>query len=99
MQLLVRPEAQDELLTAQVWYEQRSTGLGFEFARAIDTAMARALQTPFAFPHIEADFRHVITHKFPYSVIYYPSESELVVVSVFHHKRRPRAWLENISDA
>lgn len=96
MLLVVRPEAASELLEAQAWYEQRSPGLGFEFARAIDAAVARAARMPLAFPRIEADFRHVITRKFPYSVIYYASESELVVVSFFHHRRKPGAWSQNV---
>ena len=98
MQLVVRPEAQDELLVAQAWYEQRSSGLGFEFARAADAAVARAPRMPIAFPRIEAEFRHVITRKFPYSVIYHASESELVVVSFFHHRRKPGSWLGNVGD-
>jgi hypothetical protein len=58
-------------------------------------AVARALRMPLAFPRIEAEFRHVITRKFPYSVIYHPSESELVVVSFFHHRRKPGSWMQN----
>ncbi len=95
MRLVVRPEAVAELLAAQAWYEERAPGLGFEFARAADAAIARALRMPLSFPRIEAEFRHVITRKFPYSVIYHPSGSELVVVSFFHHRRRPGAWLQN----
>lgn len=93
MRLWVRPEAHVELLEAQAWYEQRSAGLGFEFARSVDAAMARALRMPFAFPRIEAEFRHVIVRRFPYSIIYQPSESDLIVVSFFHHRRKPRSWL------
>jgi len=92
MRLVFRPEAQTELLEAQAWYEQRSPGLGFEFARAVDAATARALRMPLAFPCIEGEFRHVITRKFPYSVIYHPFESELVEVSCFHHRRKPGSW-------
>lgn len=96
MQLVFRPEARQELLDAQVWYEARSVGLGFEFARAVDAAVARALRMPLAFPRIEAEFRHVITRKFPFSIVYHASESALVVVSCFHHRRRPGSWLRNI---
>jgi hypothetical protein len=95
MRVVVRPEAAAELLEAQVWYEQRSPGLGFEFARAVDAAVARAIRMPLAFPCIEADFRHVAIRKFPYSVIYHSSGTELVVVSFFHHRRTPGAWLQN----
>lgn len=47
---------------------------------------------PLAFAFIEADFRHVVMRRFPYSIIYYPTDTELVVVSCFHHRRRPGAW-------
>ena len=98
MQLVFRPEALKELLEAQAWYEDRSPGLGFEFARAIDAAVVRALRTPLDFACVESSFRHVIARKFPYSIIDHPSESELVVVSCFHHRRRPGSWLRNIQD-
>jgi hypothetical protein len=70
MQLVIRPEAQKELLDAQAWYEEISLGLGFEFARAVDAAIAKILRMPLAFPRIEDEFRHVITRKFPYSIIF-----------------------------
>lgn len=96
MQLVFRPEAQKELLEAQGWFEQRSPGLGFEFARAVDAAIAKALRMPLAFARVEGEFRHVITRKFPYSIIYHPTELELVVVSCFHHRRKPGSWLSNV---
>jgi plasmid stabilization system protein ParE len=66
MRLVFRPEAQQELLEAQAWYEARSPGLGFEFARAIDAAIEQALRMPLAFPRVEAEFRQVMTRRFPY---------------------------------
>ncbi|MEO8803767.1 MAG: type II toxin-antitoxin system RelE/ParE family toxin [Rudaea sp.] len=96
MQLVVTPAAQDELLQSQAWYERQSPGLGFEFARAVDAAVTRALRMPLAFPRVEAEFRHVLMRRFPYSVIYHPSDSELVVVSFFHHRRDSGSWRENV---
>ena len=93
MRLAFRPEAHQELLEAQAWYELRSPGLGFEFARAVDAALAMALRMPLAFPRIETDFRHVITRKFPYSIIYHPAESALSIPTAggaaqLHHCNR-----------
>ena len=42
MRILFRPEARAELLEAQAWYESRATGLGLEFARVVDAAVASA---------------------------------------------------------
>ena len=99
MQLVFRPEAQAELLEAQVWYDARSPGLGFEFARAVDAAVAKALRMPLSFPRVEGEFRHVITRKFPYSIIFLTTEAELVVVSCFHHRRKPGSWLRKSSSS
>lgn len=93
MQLIFRPEALAELLAAQAWYEARSPGLGSEFARAVDAAVTRAQRTPLSFPCIEADFRHVMARKFPYSIIYQATDQQLVIVSCFHHRRKPGTWL------
>jgi plasmid stabilization system protein ParE len=89
MRLVVRPEA-------QAWYEARSPGLGFEFVRAVDAAIARMLRLPKAFPQIEDNFRRVVMRRFPYSIIYPLSEAEIVIVSCFHHRRRPSSWSRNL---
>ena len=96
MELVFRPEAQQELLQAQAWYEDRSPGLGFEFARAVDVAVERILRTPLTFPQLEGQFHHLATRKFPYSIIYQPTETTVVVVSCFHHKRKPGSWLRSL---
>ena len=97
MKVVFTIEAQQELLQAQVWYEERSVGLGFEFARAVDAAVSRLVRMPLAFSRIEGEFRHVITRKFPYSIIYHISDTEIGVVWGFHHKRKPKAWLPSKS--
>jgi hypothetical protein len=52
MLVVLRPEAEQELLEAQAWYESKALGLGFEFARAADAAVASALRKPlWAFAH------------------------------------------------
>ncbi len=98
MQFVFRPEAQKELLAAKAWYEALSPGLGLEFARAVDAAIERIMRTPQVFPRIEGKFRHIITRKFPYSIIYFQTESELIVVSCFHHRRRPSSWHHDVSN-
>lgn len=95
MHLVFRPEAQKELLDAMAWYEKRAVGLGFEFARAVDVAIERIRSAPLTFSAVEGGFRHLMIRKFPYSVIYRATESEIVVVSCFHHRRRPSSWTKN----
>ena len=50
MGLLFRPEARTEALEGKAWYEARSVGLGLEFARSLDAAIAAAFRDPAAAP-------------------------------------------------
>jgi plasmid stabilization system protein ParE len=97
MLAVFRPEAEQELLEAQVWYEQKALGLGFEFARAADVALASALRNPFGYARIEEDFRRVLFRKFPYTPVYLPTPNELLVVSIFHQHREPGTWLDRFN--
>jgi hypothetical protein len=42
MRIVFRPEAQAESIAAFDWYEARAQGLGVEFVRALDVALAAA---------------------------------------------------------
>lgn len=66
MLVVLRPEAEQELLEAQAWYESKALGLGFEFARAADAAVASALRNPLGHLRVEEEFRRVLFRKFPY---------------------------------
>lgn len=98
MRALFRPEAEQELLDAQAWYESKALGLGFEFARTADAAIASALRNPFGHLRIEGEFRRVLFRKFPYTLIYLPSPEELLVISFFHQHRKPDAWMDRLSN-
>ena len=87
MLVVLRPEAEEELLEAQAWYESKALGLGFEFARAADAAVASALRNPFGHIRIEEEFRRVLFRKFPYTLIYLPSSDELLApLILFQHR-------------
>jgi hypothetical protein len=73
---------------------QKRWGLGFEFSRAADVAIASALRNPFVYLLIEEEFRRVLFRNFPYTLIYLPSQNELLIVSFFYQHREPGTWLE-----
>ncbi|MBI3713708.1 MAG: hypothetical protein HY253_12215 [Burkholderiales bacterium] len=98
MKIVLRPEAEQELLEAQAWYEEKALGLGFEFARAADVAVELAFRNPLGHSCIEGEFRRVLFRKFPYLLVYLPTPTEPLIVSFFHKSREPYAWLERMSD-
>ena len=57
--LIIRPEAETDIVEATIWYEGRERGLGLEVTREIHAAMVRASQNPLAYlllrqrPHVQ----------------------------------------------
>ena len=96
MRVLFRPEARAEARDAKQRYEANVPGLGFEFVRALEVAIQSAIRMPEFFPCIEGECRRVLMRRFPFSVIYRPRPSELLIVAIFHSSREPGKRLGRI---
>lgn len=90
--VVFRPVARAELQEARRWYEEQVPGLGVEFAKAVEQAVAAMACYPLAFTEVEPEFRQCVMPRFPYSLIYRRRESTIVVVAVHHQRRDPDAW-------
>ena len=93
-----RPEAEAELAEAVDWYEARGRGLGAEFLRALDGVLASVQRNPHASPIVLAPARRAVFRRYPYSLIYVPTDSgdAILVVACFHGSRDPRRWQERL---
>lgn len=97
----VHPEAEAEFLEAIRYYEAATTGLGVEF----DTSVAKAVNdirwSPEAWPKFPGWSRLplVRTRKvdvFPYRVIYFVRDDEIVIVAFAATARRPGYWKHRV---
>ena len=89
MRVLFVAEAAAEARDAKRWYEAQLSGLGLAFARALEAAVDSAKRNPLAFPAVDSGCRRLLLRRFPYSLVYRADETTLLVVAVFHHKRKP----------
>lgn len=91
-----RPEAEDELGFAAVYYERRRPGLGVEFVVAVEDAIMKIVERPRAYPRWRSDrpYHRFVLRRFPYSVFYtYSTDEDRVdIVAIAHNKRRPGYW-------
>jgi plasmid stabilization system protein ParE len=92
MNFLFHPEAETEFLAAIDWYEERSAGLGADFAAEIHAAIQRAATMPQAWPRIDGDIRRVLTNRFPYGVLYAINDASIFILAVMHLRRHPDYW-------
>jgi plasmid stabilization system protein ParE len=86
-----------ELLEAIAYYNEQLNGLGFRFSDEVKKATKRVIQYPEAWPRLSRTTRHCQVKGFPYSVIYYPREGELVIVAVMHSSKEPDNWKHRTS--
>ena len=79
--LVVRSAAEADIAAAALWYEERATGLGTEFLRAVDVILAEIRRMPERFPVIHPQCRRALLRRFPYAVYFVPSADLISVVA------------------
>jgi hypothetical protein len=69
--LVVRPEVDDDLREAEMWYETKRPGLDVEFLRAVRKAMAGLPDNPFRHPIRDRrlEVRWLYPRTFPYRIV------------------------------
>lgn len=97
MTLRILEEAEKELREASLYYEHSQQGLGARFLEHVRRTLLAIGSDPERFPTYEGRsvarrFRRARVPRFPYVVVFYPRQAEVVVVAVAHTSRRPGYW-------
>jgi len=92
--LIVRREAEQDISAATVWYEEKESGLGFEFLAEMRDASNRALKNPEHFMRLRnnPEVRRILTRRFPYRLFFINRNDAVVVFAVLHAARHDRHW-------
>lgn len=100
---LVHLSAEAEFLEAVRYYGGAERGIGEQF----DVEVARAVEdiqwNPDAWPKFPGWDRLPVVHTrkvevFPYRVVYFVRDDELVIVAFAHQRRRPGYWRDRLDD-
>ena len=94
LRLVVEPEVDADIATAQAWYRERSLVAGERFLEAAEESLLRIAQNPLQYQVIFGRYRKAMVRPFPYAFIYTTTDAEIVVVACTHGHRHPRRWQE-----
>jgi toxin ParE1/3/4 len=99
--LRIHDAAAEEAAEAAAWYEQERPGLGVEFERAIDAALDLLEEeivplTPVSGAAGSRGIKRLMLRRFPYAVIVYEHDTEILVIAFAHHSRRPGYWRDRL---
>jgi plasmid stabilization system protein ParE len=92
--VVVRLEAEADIIDAAVWYDSREPGLGLELTSEVHLAIGRAVKSPESFRRVRRnpEVRRVLTRRFPYRVFFIVRPDAIVVFAVIHAVRHDRVW-------
>jgi plasmid stabilization system protein ParE len=90
--LEIRPQARGDIAAAHAWYERQRPGLGEDFIRAVDAALAAVREQPKVYARVHGEIRRATVQGYPYGVFYLAEPGTVVVLAVTHHRRHPRRW-------
>jgi plasmid stabilization system protein ParE len=89
MDLIVRPEAEDDLARAADWYREHGAAVKEKFISRVEATLNRIANRPSLFPHERRGLRRASIRGFPYSVYFTSTETKVIVVAVLHQRRDP----------
>ena len=95
LEVVFRPQAEDEALEVRRWYESRRHGLGREFGDELDRVVERIAAGPLLFPRVHGETRRAVLPRFPYAVYFRVADQALVVLAI-HGRQHPSRWQRRV---
>jgi len=91
-ELIIAPEAQQDVDEAYSWYEDRRPGLGEEFLGCVDACIQEICRMPELYAKVHEEYCRALVRRFPYAVFYEYSRGTVIVYSIFHTSQDPKKW-------
>ncbi len=68
-ELVLSPEAKDDLSRAFGWYESQRSGAGAGFLEAVDSCIRLLQRSPEIHESVRGDYRRALVRRYPYAII------------------------------
>ncbi len=92
MRYLFHPDAEIELNASIDYYEECRQNLGLEFADEVYKTIMRIVYFPNAWQIMDGNIRRCLTARFPFGVIYYLQNDEIIILAIMQLNRKPNYW-------
>jgi len=94
--IVLRPEAQADLIATSDWYDGQRPGLAEEFADAVETMFVRIEAMPELYPLALRNVRRGKLRRFPHLIYYRVLSDKIEVIAVLHSSRATKLWQRRI---
>jgi plasmid stabilization system protein ParE len=90
--VVLAPEAQDDIISAYGWYESRRVGLGEEFLVSLEACLHAIQRHPEMYGTVYGNYRRALLRRFPYCIFYEHTLGGVRIYGVFHASLHPDRW-------
>lgn len=95
MNYFFNPRARIEHLEHVAYYESRQQGLGARYLTAFNAAMVHVCAAPHRYKiEFPPNIRRYRVPGFPYNILYRQAGTDVEVLAVAPHRRRPDYWFD-----
>ena len=91
-ELILAPEAAQDIDEAYGWYDDRRAGLGEDFLGCVDACIQAICRTPEMHEKIYREYRRGLVRRFPYAVFYEYAGGAITIYCVSHTSLNPKRW-------
>ncbi len=95
--LIILPQAEQDITEAYNWYQERELGLGEEFLRCIDASIQMIERNPEIYLFVHEQYRRALVRRFPYAIFYEYFEKTITVYAVFHCSQDAKKWRSRLN--
>ena len=88
--VVVRPEAENDLMETFTWYEDKIEGLGYNFLLRVESGLKFIERNPKICPVEYKETRKHLIKRFPYKIIYLIKKERIIILAVIHGRRNPK---------
>lgn len=83
--LSITTKAQKDVSKAYEWYEDKVTGLGFEFIQNVDARIKHIARKPQHFQLVYGNsVRRALVSRFPFAIYFVEKDTSLIVFAILH---------------
>lgn len=93
-QLIIKPDAEQDLIEIAKWYESQSVSLGKRFLEAIEVKIQFIESNPKLYQKRYKEMRFALVRRFPYAIHYTIESQKVYVHAVLSTYKSPTIWKE-----
>lgn len=90
--LIIKSEAEQDLVQAALWYNEQRIGLGEEFLKVVGEKIKVIAENPYLFEVRYMEVRHAFIRRFPFAVHYLIEDKNIFVLAILHTSCNPKVW-------